>query len=115
MTNANPFLELGPCPIWCSDDHTGQEHPDDQKHTLDLSPIPTVIRNGPGLRRDGYPARAADLSLVAFQRLEDREIWVSLVSDEEGITVSFESAVRIHTELTRLLDTITKSAYPHRQ
>lgn len=100
------------CPVWCDDDHVGQEHPDDRMHLADFSPIPAVIRD-PRDPNDGeHPALAVDLALVTFQTFDDPEIWVTLASEQHHhLTLSLESAARLHRRLTQLLATVTSSQH----
>lgn len=101
------------CPNWCEASHVFGTHPDDYLHLHQDAPLPVValVQDHSG-KKFSAPA-IFDVVLFQFARLPPaeevrgsytQEEWVFVGGDDEqGFTVTRESANRIYRALGRLL------------
>ncbi|MGO1292286.1 MAG: DUF6907 domain-containing protein [Micrococcaceae bacterium] len=114
MHTADPFSLrpdwlTEPCPSWCCGDHRGQHHPADRVHFSEARLVPVIERlraRDPSSGEIQVYASACDAALVAVQAVGERDVWVSIGTEEHQVEVSVESIRRLRDHLTTFLTSL---------
>jgi len=85
-----------PCPDWCITDHGTEDEPGDVRHRGEVSVVPVILRSA------GSPS-PEELLLELSRSDRDVATWVYLGDGWSGLTLSLESAHRMHAALAAVL------------
>lgn len=89
------------CPTWCESAHDVDELTADRMHHCDLSMVPGIIR-------DHRSARAIEISMLAFQKLDEREVWISIGTEGGEVSYAVESLSRVRDQIAEVLDLLAE-------
>lgn len=89
------------CPTWCESAHDADELTADRMHYCDLPGVPVIIR-------DRRSVLAIEVSILAFQKLDEREVWISIGTERGEVSFTVGSLSRLCDQIAEVLDVLAE-------
>lgn len=97
-----------PCPSWCTQQHSDDDHPDDRFHDSAVTQVSVIFAErdhvaGPGR----WVHTAGEISIVTSRHIDTSDVVVFIGRDDQvnqQINLTTDSAARLAEAITRHLD-----------